>query len=256
MADLKDQTTVDNTENTEVNDTTEETVEETPKTIDPSLEGIQLFYETNKKMITYVGGGLALIIGAFCFFKLYYLPEKENEASNEIFWAQNYFEADSFNIALKGGVTVMSPDGQKTIMGFEAIAEEYSMTKTGSLANYCAGICYLRTGKFEQAIEFLQKYDGDDEVIAPIAVGAIGDCHMELNKVDEAIKFYLKAAEKSNNNFTTPFYLKKAGFAYEQKSNFSEALALYERIQKEYTKSNEGKEIERDIAKVKALGNL
>jgi len=254
MADLKDETTVDNTE---VNETVEETTEETPaKTIDPSLEGIQLFYETNKKMITYVGGGLIAIIAAFCFFKFYYLPEKENEASNEIFWAQNYFDVDSFNIALKGGVTVMSPDGQKQIMGFEQIADEYSMTKTGSLANYCAGICYLRTGKFEQAIEFLQKYSGDDEMIAPIAVGAIGDCNMELNKVDEAIKFYLKAAETSNNNFTTPFYLKKAGFAYEQKANFSEALALYERIQKEYGRSNEGKEIERDIAKVKALGNL
>ena len=72
----------------------------------------------------------------------------------------------------------------------------------------------------------------------------------------QAIKFYLKAAEKSNNGFTTPFYLKKAGFAYEQKSNFTEALTIYERIQKEYRKSNEGKEIERDIAKIKALGNL
>jgi tetratricopeptide (TPR) repeat protein len=254
MADLKDETTVDNTE---VNETIEETVEETHnKTIDPNLQGIQLFYEKNKKMVTYAGGGLLVLIAALCYFKLMYLPEKENEASNEIFWAQNYFEVDSFNIALKGGVTVMSPDGQKQIMGFEQIADEYSMTKSGSLANYCAGICYLRTGKYEQAIEFLQKYSGDDEMIAPIAIGAIGDANMELNKVDEAIKFYLKAAEKSNNTFTTPFYLKKAGFAYEQKSNFSEALALYERIQKEYGKSNEGKEVERDIAKVKALGNL
>ncbi len=230
MADLKDETTVDNTE---VNDTIEYTVEEAnDKAIDPSLEGIQLFYEKNKKMITYVGGGLVVLIAAVLYYKMMYLPEKENEASNEIFWAQNYFEVDSFNIALKGGVTVMSPDGQKQIMGFEQIADEYSMTKSGSLANYCAGICYLRTGKFEQAIEFLQKYSGDDEMIAPIAVGAIGDANMELNKVDEAIKFYLKAAEKSNNNFTTPFYLKKAGFAYEQKSNFSEALALYESIKK------------------------
>ncbi|MDO9000841.1 MAG: hypothetical protein Q7W45_13820 [Bacteroidota bacterium] len=254
MADLKDETTVDNTE---INENIEETVEETPnKPIDPSLQGIQLFYEKNKKMVTYVGGGALVLIAAIVYFKMMYLPEKENEASNEIFWAQNYFEADSFNIALKGGVTVMSPDGQKTIMGFEQIADEYSMTKTGSLANYCAGICYLRTGKYEQAIEFLQKYDGDDEMVAPIAIGAVGDCNMELNKVDDAIKFYLKAADKSENDFTTPYYLKKAGFAYEQKANFSEALALYERIQKEYTKSNEGKEIERDIAKVKALGNL
>ncbi len=250
MADIKDETTV---ENTEVNEIVEET---SNKTIDPSLEGVQLFYAQNQKMINYVGGGLLLIIGIFCFFKLYYLPELEKEASNEIFWAESYFEVDSFNIALKGGITIMSPDGQKQIMGFEQIADEYSMTKTGSLAHYYAGICNLRTGKFEQAIEHLQNYNGNDEMVSSIAVGAIGDCNMELNRVDEAIKFYLKAADKSSNSFTTPLYLKKAGFAYEQKSNFSEALALYERIKKEYGKSNEGREIDRDIAKVKAMGNL
>jgi len=74
--------------------------------------------------------------------------------------------------------------------------------------------------------------------------------------VDEAINYYLKAAEKSRNNFTTPYFLKKAGFAYEQQNNFTEALNVYNRIKTEYSKSNEGKEIERDIAKVKALGNL
>ena len=249
MADLNEETTP------EINEV-EETVEEKRKPIDPSIQGIQLFYEKNKQTINYVGGGLLLLVAAFCFFKLYYLPEQDKEVANEIFWAENYFEKDSFNIALKGGPMVISTEGQKSMKGFEQIADEYSMTKTGNLANYYAGICYMRTGKFQQAIDFLQKYSGNDEMISSIALGATGDCFLELNNVDEAIKFYLKAAEKSNNGFTTPFYLKKAGFAYEQKSNFTEALTIYERIQKEYRKSNEGKEIERDIAKIKALGNL
>lgn len=251
MADLKE-TTLDNTETNRV----EETAAETRKSIDPSLEGVQLYYEKNKKMVTYVGGGLVVIIAAICFFKLYYLPEQEKEAANEIFWAQNYFEKDSFNIALKGGVMVMSADGQKQMMGFEQVADQYSMTKTGSLANYCAGVCYLRTGKFEQAIEFLSKYDGKDDIIAPIAVGAIGDCNVELNRMDEAAKYYLKAADKSHNNFTAPHFLKKAGFVYEQKGEYAKALDTYERIQKEFAKSDEGRDIEKDIAKVKALGNL
>ncbi len=251
MADLNEETTVETNDNS-----VEETVAETRKSIDPNLQGIQLYFEQNKKMITYVGGGLALIIAAFLFFKLYYLPEQENEAVNEIFWAENLFEKDSFNLALKGGIMVMSADGQKQMKGFEQVAEEYSITKTGNLANYYAGICYLRTGKFDQAIEFLSKYSGSDETIAPIAIGAIGDCHMELNKVDEAIKYYSKAADKSKNNFTTPYYLKKAALANENKANYSEALQNYERIQKEYPRSTEGLEVEKDIAKVKALGNL
>ena len=69
-------------------------------------------------------------------------------------------------------------------------------------------------------------------------------------------KYYLKASESANNSFITPFYLKKAGFVYELKSNFGDALSAYERIKREYPKSAEGKEIEREIAKVKALGNL
>lgn len=252
MADLKEDTTVDNTETNPV----EETVEETRKPIDPSLEGIQLYYEKNKKLINYVGGGLVLLIGALCFLKFYYIPGQQTEAENELFWAENYFERDSFNIALKGGVMVMSADGQKQMKGFEQIADEYSITKAGKLANYYAGICYLRTGKFDQAIEFLDKYNGDDDIIAPIAVGAIGDCHMEMNRMDDAVKYYMKAADKSNNNFTSPYYLKKAGFVNELKANYKEALDVYERIQKEYPKSTEGMEIEKDIAKVKALGNL
>lgn len=251
MANLNEETTVETNENS-----VEETVEETRKPIDPNLQGIQLYFEQNKKMITYVGGGLALIIGAFLFFKLYYLPEQEKEAVNEIFWAENLFEKDSFNLALKGGMMVMSADGQKQMKGFEQVAEEYGMTKTGNLANYYTGVCYMRTGKFEQAIEFLSKYNGSDETIAPIAIGAIGDCNMELNKVDEAIKFYSKAADKSKNNFTTPYFLKKAAIANENKANYSEALQNYERIQKEYPRSTEALEADKDIAKVKALGNL
>lgn len=249
MADLKEETTVENNEVSQ-----EQPV--APKAIDPSLEGFQLLYEKNKKMITYVGGGLLLLIVAVCYYKLYYMPEKESEAANEIFWAQNYFEKDSFNLALKGGVTVIAPEGQKTMMGFEQIAEEYSMTKSGSLANYCAGICLLRTGQFDRAIEFLQKYDGTDDVIAPIAVGAIGDCHMELNRMDEAVNYYLKASEKSHNNFTTPHFLKKAGFAYEQQAKYADALEAYQRIEKEFSTTEEGREISRDVARVKALGNL
>jgi len=255
MSDLKEEAKVENNE--EIVESFEETTEESsPKPIDPSLEGIQLFYEKNKKMVTYVGGGLLLVVALFVYYKFMYLPEKEKEAANEVFWAQAFFERDSFNLSLKGGPMVMAPEGQKQMLGFEQIAEDYSMTKIGNLCNYYAGICYLRTGKFDQAIEKLQLYSGNDALIAPIALGATGDAYMELNKTDEAIKFYLKAAEKRSNNFTTPVYLKKAGFAYETKANYAEALNLYERIKKEYSKSAEGKEIERDIAKVKTLGNL
>ena len=242
---------VDTTENVE---SAEEEVSSGGSKLD--LGGLEFFYEEHKSLINYGGGGLLAVIALFCAYTFYWLPGKEKEAANEIFWAQNYFEKDSFKIALNGGVQVRTADGDKPMMGFEQVADEFGLTKTGTIANYYAGICYLRMGQFEKAIELLQKYDGKDEMISCIAIGAIGDAHLELNKVDEAVKYYLKAAENRNNNFTTPYYLKKAGFAYELQNNFTEALNLYERIKKEYTKSTEAREIDKQIAKVKTAGNL
>lgn len=223
---------------------------------DMDFGGLEFFYEKNKKAITYGGGALLAIVAIFSFYKFYWLPGEEKEAANEAFFAQTYFEKDSFLVALNGGLNVQTVDGPKTMMGFKDIADNYSSTKTGSLANYYSGICLLRTGKFEEAIGFLEQFDGKDEMLAPVAIGAIGDANMELNKVDEAIKFYLKAAEQSTNSFTTPIYLKKAAFAYEQKANYAEALATYERLKNEYSKSSEARDVEKYIARVKTLGNI
>ena len=221
-----------------------------------NLGGFEDFYEDNKKTITYGGVALLVIVALFSFYKFSYLPGQEKDANNEVFYAQNYFEKDSFNIALNGAINVQSSEGPKTMMGFKEIAEAYSSTKTGNLANYYAGICLLRTGKFEEAITYLEAFSGNDEMVAPMAIGAIGDANMELNKTDEAIKYYLSASEKSTNTFTTPLFLKKAAFAYELKANYPEALALYERLKSEYSKSNEAREIEKYISRVKVLGNI
>ncbi|MBK6983597.1 MAG: tetratricopeptide repeat protein [Bacteroidetes bacterium] len=167
--------------------------------------GLEVFYEKNKKAVTYGGGAILAIVVLFSFYKFYWLPGQEKEANNEAFFAQTYFEKDSFLVALNGGLNVQTADGPKTMMGFNEIADNFGATKTGNLANYYAGICLLRTGKFAEAIEALEKFKGKDEMVAPVATGAIGDANMELNNIDEAIKFYLKAAEQSNNDFTTLF---------------------------------------------------
>jgi len=220
------------------------------------LAGLEFFYEKNKKVITYGGGALLAIVAIFSFYKFYWLPGQEKEASNELFYAQSYFEKDSFNVALNGNINIQTVDGPKTMVGFIDLADSYSATKSGNLANYYAGICLLRTGKFQEAIDYLEKFDGNDEMLAPVAIGAIGDANMELNNVDEAIKFYLKASEKSSNAFTTPIYLKKAAFAYELKANYPDALATYERLKNEYGKSTEAREVDKYIARVKVLGNI
>jgi tetratricopeptide (TPR) repeat protein len=79
---------------------------------------------------------------------------------------------------------------------------------------------------------------------------------MELGLTDEAITYYIKAAEQSNNKFTTPIYLKKAALANEEKQAYADAVKLYERIKNEFNETAEGRDIEKFIARAKTLGNL
>lgn len=251
-------TPIENIDNTATNDDeqTSEDVEfeEISSKAEPSnpytWEWIEWYYEKNKQVINYVGGGLLLIIGLIVGYKYYWLPSKELEAADEIFYAQSLFERDSFNLALKGGAMVRYSQGTKPMMGFEKIYEEYSYTKTGTLAAFYAGVCYMQLGKYEDAIRYFEKYDLNDEMLQPLAYGNIGDAYMELNKPEEGIRYYLKAANEKINNFTTPLFLKKAALASEHQKKYKEALDLYERIKKEFPTSNESRDIDKYIARV------
>ena len=167
-----------------------------------------------------------------------------NEASSQIFQAQYYFEQDSFRLALYGN---------ENDLGFATIADRYGMTRTGNLANYYAGICLRELGEYQKAIDYLKKFDAGDQMVTPIAYGAIGDCYVELNKLKDAAKFYIKAANYEKNDFTTPIFLKKAGMVYEELKQYDKALDLYNIIKNDFTKSIEARDIEKDIARINTL---
>jgi tetratricopeptide (TPR) repeat protein len=232
---------------------------EKPVTIDVEgqIDRAELFFHDNKKQIGIVAAIVIAVVGVVVAYKMWYVPTKDAEAQAELFYAESYFEKDSFNIAINGGKTIKLGDGtDKTIMGFEEIADNYGLTPSGNLAQYYLGISYLRTGKFEEAIEHLEKFSTSDVVLNSVAVGAMGDANMELNKTAEAVKYYLKAADQNANTFTSPIYLKKAATANEAQGNYADAVKLYERIQKEYNKSTEARDIEKFITRAKILGNL
>jgi tetratricopeptide (TPR) repeat protein len=132
-----------------------------------------------------------------------------------------------------------------------SIIEQYGSTKAGNLSSYYAGISYLNTGKFDKALEYLNDFSTDDKLLFPVSQGAMGDANMELGKLEEAFTYYNKAADEKPNEFTSPIYLMKAGFALEKLNKWEEALAIYERIEKEYNRSNEGRKIEKYITRAK-----
>jgi tetratricopeptide (TPR) repeat protein len=217
--------------------------EEKIHAVEEALSKSEKFIEKNQKILTIViGSAIVIVLGVFAFQKLYIAP-REKAAQGQMFMAQKYFEADSLNKAL---------NGDANYPGFLTIIDEYGMTKAANLSKYYAGIIYLKQGKFEDAITYLKKFDSDDEFVGPMATGAIGDANLELGKKEEAVDSYLKAANQQVNDLTTPLYMMRAAFVYEDLGKFDKAIELYEKIQKEHSKSTEARDIDKYIEQAKA----
>lgn len=220
--------------------------DETPQgmqNVEQTLTNTEQFLEENYKTLL-IGLGIVVgIIGLFWLSKIF-LGKRNDEAQSQIYQAERYLEIDSIRLALNG-------DGN--YLGFLDITKEYKFTRTGNLARYGAGICYLHLGEYEDAIEFLNKYSKKDKLIGSLAIGATGDAYVEMGDIDKGISKYLEAADFASNSFNTPLFLMKAGELYELSGNYSEALKVYERIQSEYPESTEGTSIEKYIARVKLL---
>lgn len=198
------------------------------------------FVENNGKWLAL--GAIVIVLGVVGFYYMNYvsLPQQEAEAQSEMFVAQMNFEKDSFNLALNG-------DG-----GFLDIIENYGRTKSANLANYYAGISYLNLGQFEDALEYLGNFSGDDLILSAMAKGAMGDAHMELGDTDKGIKMYKDAASTNPNDLSSPFFMYKAGLALEKQGSFAEAKKVFENLKQQFPNSLQGRDAEKYIARVEA----
>ncbi|MEO6832094.1 MAG: tetratricopeptide repeat protein [Chitinophagaceae bacterium] len=208
------------------------------------MEQIQFYYETHKKTINGVSTAVVLIaVAVFGYFRLYLAP-REAKASSKIFYAQEFFAADSLDRALQG-------DGQHA--GFLKIIRDYSGTKTANLAHYYAGICYLHLGDPKKAIKQLEDFDGKGTLLATAAEGALGSAYLDDGKVDKAISSYKKASENQNDIAQTPMYLQKLGVTYEIAKRPDDAKAAYIRIRDNFPTSPQARDIDRTLARLGVL---
>lgn len=221
-----------------------ETKEEVLVDVQQAYSKTERYLEENKRSLAIIFGALVALVGGYFAWQRFYVAPQEAEARAAMFMAEKYFEKDSLKLAING-------DGNHK--GFKYIVEEYGITKAANLAHYYLGICYLRQGKFNEAIAEMKEFETNDEILGPMATGAIGDAHMELNKIKEAVDYYLKAAKMENNRFTAPIFLMKAATGYEELKSFDDAIRVYEQLRSDYYETQEGKDAERYIARAKAL---
>lgn len=210
--------------------------------VEGALNRTEQWFENNSKaLIIALIAIIVITLGIIGYLKYIKAP-RELKAQDEMFMAQRYFQMDSLNLALNG-------DGN--FYGFLDIIDNYGSTKAGNIAHYYAGICYLNLGDFESAIAQLKKFSGKDEIVTAMAIGAMGDAYMEIGDQQKAANQYNKAAKVRTNDFTTPIFMLKAAQTYEMMGDYKNALQGYELLKKEYPLSQESRDIDKYIGRVK-----
>ena len=209
--------------------------------VNAALSSSEQFIQQYQKPILL--GLLAIVIIGVRHF--YVLP-RENKAQAEMYKGVFYFEKDSFQLALQGNGA--------DFIGFKAIADEYSSTKAGNLAAAYSGLSLYNLGKYDEAITYLKNFDADEEFISPAIIGTIGDCYVNMDKYEEGVGYFERAAKKADNDMLSPIYLKKAATVYEKLGNKKKALEMYQKIKDSYPKSMSNQDIEKYIVRDEETG--
>lgn len=228
------------------------TTAEVFNTLDDTANKSEQWIEKNSKPL-FIGliAVAALILGTLAYNKFVAEPT-EKEATNELAFPRNYFDqAVTSSGATIDSLLTLGLEGADGKYGFIDIASSYSGTKAGNLANYYAGVSYLKLKKYDEAIASLSEFDSNDELLGPVALGAIGDAFADIDQLDDALDYYEKAASKKDNDFTAPLFLYKAAQTAMSLKEYSKAESLFTKIKEKYSKSDQGRDIEKYINSAK-----
>src|SRR3954453_15902562 len=123
-------------------------VQEAPK-VGETTHSATDFWARYKNLIIGISAAVILIAGGWMLYKNLYLKPKEERAAEAMFKAEEFFRNDSLTLALNG-------DGLNK--GFLNVIKTYDGTKAGNLAHFYAGIIYLRTNDYNNAVKYLKDF--------------------------------------------------------------------------------------------------
>ena len=224
------------------------TTAEVFNTLDETASRSEQWIEKNSKPLFYGLVLVAVVILGYLGYNKYIIEPTEKEAANELAFPRKYFnQANTVSVGVDSLLN-LGLEGADGKYGFTDIATTYSGTDAGNLANYYAGLSYLKLKKYDKAIEYLSKFSSDDELLGPTAIGAVGDAFADINQPKDALKYYEDAANKKANDFTTPLFLYKAGITAMELKEYSKALSLFKKIKSDYPTSYQGGNIDQYIS--------
>ena len=197
------------------------------------------FFEKNSKMVVVAIVVIFALAAAIFGYKKVIVEPRMTKAQEMLFEAQYQFESQNADFAL-------ALNGNENTPGFAQVVEQYGNTPAGNLARMYAAACSLRLGEFDQAQSYINSFKNvkgvPGEIINAMAAGIKGDIAVEKGDNAGAAKLFEQAAKVSENDFTTPMYLRKAALAYAAMGNDAKATELMKVINEQYPASYDARE--------------
>ena len=217
------------------------------------VEKARGFWEDYNKPIIYIGAAIVILFAAWMVYKYMFKIPKEEKADKIVFVTQKYFAefttaTDSAKILL--ATKVLNGDGANP--GALKIINQYSGTHAANLCEYYAGACYLHLGQFAKSIQYLKNFDANGATqIESRSLGMLGDASAELNKNDDALNYYKKAATVNDKDeFTSSEFLFRAALFAQSTGKTKEAIDLLKKIKTDYPLSQKASDVDRYLAKL------
>ena len=186
-------------------------------TLNDSLTEMSNKVENNKKPIIIAIVAIIVVIGAVLLF--------QNHRKNS---------SDSANVEIGKADTEM-------LLGNDSIAlVQYMKTAqmghdAGNRAALNAAIMLYNDKKYEEAIQYINKYAPKEAIVGAAALSLKGDCYVNLDKLSDAVKAFKDAISQSDKNpYYTPYFMLKLARVYRAQNDFNAEYKVYEEIKKEY----------------------
>ena len=201
------------------------------------------FWGRYSRPILIASVAVILLCGGYLAYKYMVKGPQEEKAVEAMFKAEEYYRADSLNVALNG-------DGINS--GFLKIIDRYGGTKAGNLAKFYAGDIYLKQGNFANAIKYLKDFSTDSKQVQARAYKLLGDAYAESGKNGDALDAYKKAAhyfEEDDVN-SSEYLFMAAYFADRVAKNQKEAIDLFKELKEKYPRTERGFEADKFLAQL------
>lgn len=203
------------------------------------------FYEDNKRLVTWLGVGAAVIVAGIFGFN--YIQGAQSKSADEALGSiLKHYEAAEYRIALEGtGET----------LGLLDVIDRYDGTAAGNLARFYAGDALFRLADYEGALEHFEQFDADNDIVGASVVAGRAAIYEMNGEFERAGELFERAAGLQYNLVHGPRYLMSSARAYMQVAAYDRARDVLEELQEEYPDSDLADEVTYQLGFVSARLN-